>query len=146
MDCSVQGYIRTPPDLCPPFGFRAFLLGEPPVRRPGCCKAHQTPFRLWSIRYSTVQLCGPLAGCTLTGLGTTPLAWPIRAKPPFITYLEPNFCHRRNPRIYEVLLCHIWGRVARWARFRPWAVIRVTTPNAHSARATILAGRDVCGS
>jgi hypothetical protein len=34
MDCSVQGYIRTPPDLCPPFGFRAFLLGEPPVRRP----------------------------------------------------------------------------------------------------------------
>ena len=45
MDCSVQEDIRTTPDLGPLFSFRAFFLGEPPV-----------------------QLCGPQAGCTLTGL------------------------------------------------------------------------------
>ena len=42
------------------------------------------------------QLCAPLTGHALAGLGTTPLAGPIRAKTPFITYLEPNFCHRET--------------------------------------------------
>ena len=66
MDYSVQGDIRTPPDLGTLFSFRAFLLGEPPVRRPGCCEAH--PLSSLVHRYSSVQLCGPRAGCTLTGL------------------------------------------------------------------------------
>ena len=79
----------------------------------------------------------------LTGLGPAPLAGPIGAKAPLITRLKPTFCHLKIHRIYEVLLCHICSRIARCRLLGSWAVIRVATPNASSARATISAGCEV---
>ena len=150
MDCSVQGDIRTPPDFGPLFSDSPLLLCILSVRGLGRCKPRQAILYLGSCGSTAVQGAAPvalvrgsLARRALTGLGPAPLAGPIRAKAPFITSLKPTFCHLKNHRIYEVLLCHICSRIARCRLLGSWPVIRVATPNASSARATISAGCEV---
>ena len=44
---------------------------------------------------------GLLTRGAAAGSGTAPLEGALGAKTPFITRLEPNFCHYQNPRIYR---------------------------------------------
>jgi hypothetical protein len=119
------------PLLGPAFSDLPFFFGEFAMYRPGGCKPRQTFFCAWAGRCTPVQpappyrqLCGPLTGCALTRLGTAPFTGPFGAKAPFITRLEPTFCHLKNHRIYEVLQYHIFGRIARCGLLGSRAVSR----------------------
>ena len=91
---------QLPALLGPLSGGQPFLFCESPVRGPSRCKPRKTRICLRSSRCAAVQptapyglFRGPLAGRPVSGLGTTPMAGPIRTETPRDTLFKVAVCH-----------------------------------------------------
>jgi hypothetical protein len=115
------------PLFCIAPGLSSLLLGVHAVHGPSHHKPHHPLFSPWARRSPTVE---PTAACRLlrgrlterafTGLGTTSLSRPIRAKAPADTLCEVSVYHAKISTSHGVLLYPILGGLARHRWLSSW--------------------------